>query len=316
LEDWGEAGFPCATFPCATSLQLHELSLDRDCAELLVEVAPLLLQQLRQLQVRWCRLGRRSNLAHATDGTRTVLQCPQVTNPVTLEPAALALLLQHCPHLKALHTSGTPHSACDDADAALLPPAERRPWGLQELAFLRNTSLQAHQLHALLAAPAAAGEEASAAAVDSTWAGRLWCMAGHPSSSHHAPAWRQLTRLDLASSHQLGSSLAFMGLCPALRALSLHSCYRCTNATLKALAQALQDSSAGDADAEQPPLEQLDLSYTRVTDPGMPHLAATLPALRWLGLKGCNVSDDGLAQLLQLRHVTALQIKHCHRCCV
>ncbi|WIA38309.1 hypothetical protein OEZ86_001648 [Tetradesmus obliquus] len=45
----------------------------------------------------------------------------------------------------------------------------------------------------------------------------------------------------------------------------------------------------------------------------MAHLAAALPQLCWLGLKGCNVGDDGLLHLLQLQQLTALHIKHCHR---
>lgn len=62
------------------------------------------------------------------------------------------------------------------------------------------------------------------------------------------------------------------------------------------------------------PLRHLDLSYTRVSDGGMPSLAAALPQLQWLGLKGCNVGDDGLLHLLQLQQLTALHLKHCHRC--
>jgi hypothetical protein len=45
----------------------------------------------------------------------------------------------------------------------------------------------------------------------------------------------------------------------------------------------------------------------------MTHLAAALPELRWLGLQGCNVGDDGLMQLLQLQQLMCLHIKHCHR---
>lgn len=60
-------------------------------------------------------------------------------------------------------------------------------------------------------------------------------------------------------------------------------------------------------------LVQLDLAYTRVNDRAMLHLAAVVPGLQWLSLKGCNVSDDGLLHLLQLRQLTALHIKHCHR---
>lgn len=67
------------------------------------------------------------------------------------------------------------------------------------------------------------------------------------------------------------------------------------------------------AAAAAPPLRRLELSYTRVSDVGMTHLAAALPHLRWLGLKGCNVGDDGLIHLLQLQQLTALHIKHCHR---
>jgi hypothetical protein len=69
------------------------------------------------------------------------------------------------------------------------------------------------------------------------------------------------------------------------------------------------DSSGTDV----PPLQQLDLSYTRVRDGGMAHLVAALPRLSWLGLKGCNVGDDGLQHLLRLQHLTTLHIKHCHR---
>eukprot|EP00775_Hariotina_reticulata_P004119 gene4119-4365_t len=45
----------------------------------------------------------------------------------------------------------------------------------------------------------------------------------------------------------------------------------------------------------------------------MKHLAAALPGLQCLSLKGCNVGDDGLVHLLQLQGLTALNIKHCHR---
>jgi hypothetical protein len=132
-------------------------------------------------------------------------------------------------------------------------------------------------------------------------------------------------------------------LLPQLQSLALHSCYKVTNETLALFAKALHSKSKdteyalvqgyepavaadycssyhsnprecdGAAAAAACDLRRLDLSYTRVSDTGMTHLAAALPQLCWLGLKGCNVGDDGLMPLLQLQQLTALHIKHCHR---
>jgi hypothetical protein len=153
------------------------------------------------------------------------------------------------------------------------------------------------------------------------------------------PSLWQLTELDLTGCPKIGGSLVFLGLCPSLLSLRLHSCFKVTDAVLKELSTALQyDSNSlsnpgkstvttsnhhsstqaalADADsstADPVPLQQLDLSYTRVKDAGMPHLVAALPRLSNLGLKGCNVGDDGLDHLVRLQHLTALHIKHCHR---
>jgi hypothetical protein len=80
-------------------------------------------------------------------------------------------------------------------------------------------------------------------------------------------------------------------------------------------AEACSDATAaaGDSTADSTLLQQLDLSYTRVKDPGMRHLVSVMPNLCCLGLKGCNVGDDGLQHLLRLQHLTGLHIKHCHR---
>jgi hypothetical protein len=134
--------------------------------------------------------------------------------------------------------------------------------------------------------------------------------------------------------------LGFLALCPSLQSLSLHSCSHVTDSTLHELKDALHGSSthpaavdsdsntlsaaeacsdaaataAGDHAADSIPLQQLDLSYTRVKDPGMRHLVSAMPNLCWLSLKGCNVGDDGLQHLLKFQHLTGLHIKHCHRC--
>jgi hypothetical protein len=86
--------------------------------------------------------------------------------------------------------------------------------------------------------------------------------------------------------------------------------------TAAAVAGVHAEAGVQEADSSNtvPPLQRLDLSYTRVRDGGVPHLVAALPRLSWLGLKGCNVGDDGLQHLLRLPHLTALHIKHCHRC--
>lgn len=147
--------------------------------------------------------------------------------------------------------------------------------------------------------------------------------------------------VDLGCS-RLGGSWGFLALLPQLQYLALHSCYKVTNDTLASFAKALQracnssssfehaplaatpgSSTTGSssdhalqlnaAAAAAIPLRRLELSYTRVSDTGMAHLAAALPQLCWLGLKGCNVGDDGLLHLLQLQRLTALHIKHCHR---
>jgi hypothetical protein len=149
------------------------------------------------------------------------------------------------------------------------------------------------------------------------------------------PSLWHLTELDLTACPKIGASLAFLGLCPSLLSLCLHSCFKVTDAVVKELSAALQGDSSNlsnpgdsaatssstqealaDADsstADTMPLQQLDLSYTRVKDAGMPHLVAALPRLSCLGLKGCNVGDDGLEHLIKLQHLTALHIKHCHR---
>lgn len=49
LEEWGEVAL--ATYTNITQLQLHEVCLDLDCAEVLTAVAPKTLQQLKRLQV-------------------------------------------------------------------------------------------------------------------------------------------------------------------------------------------------------------------------------------------------------------------------
>jgi len=164
-----------------------------------------------------------------------------------------------------------------------------------------------------------------------------------------APSLLHLTALDLTACPKIGASLQFMALCPALLSLTLHSCFKVADATLQELSSALSsiqtsgnhgdhsplpssapvnsDLSTNGSSAtsftaedrhsshsESVPLQQLDLSYTRVKDAGMLHLAAALPNLAWLSVKGCNVGDDGLQHLLRLQHLTALHIKHCHRC--
>jgi hypothetical protein len=141
-----------------------------------------------------------------------------------------------------------------------------------------------------------------------------------------------------AGSNRLGGNWGFLALLPQLTSLALHSCYKVTNDTLAAFTKALYNScdssdhgpagtvSSNNALLQEPtsqttaaaaaavlPLRRLELSYTRVSDAGMSHLAVALPQLRWLGLKGCNVGDDGLLHLLQLQQLTALHIKHCHR---
>lgn len=165
-------------------------------------------------------------------------------------------------------------------------------------------------------------------------------------------AWRHVEHLDVTACPKIGTKLALvLAVCLALQSLCLHSCFKVTDTVFKELSQALQacsnsstlddatesssgansrqqDSAAAALHASKPegtdtdagsrigdtiPLQQLDLSYTRVKDAGMPHLVAALPNLQWLSLKGCNVGDEGLEHLLRLQHLTALHIKHCHR---
>lgn len=157
--------------------------------------------------------------------------------------------------------------------------------------------------------------------------------------------WLQLQELNLSGCSRLGGNWGFLALCPNLRSLNLHSCYKVTNETLQTFNKAVQTvhddyrgttccssiapgshaagsaaaaaAAAGTADAcagrTLLPLQQLDISYTRVSDGGMPHLSAALPQLRRLCAKGCNVGDDGLDHLMQLQQLTALHVKHCHR---
>lgn len=174
-----------------------------------------------------------------------------------------------------------------------------------------------------------------------------------PQASHLPASWPHLRKLDLSGCSKMGVDLLLLQLCPGLETLLLHSCSRVSNITLEYLHKEMQSCSssqdgstassshistsngalfataaAGGAaptpavvDAQVPaamqlsylPLRHLDLAYTRVRDSGIKHLAAAMPQLQRLSVKGCNVSDYGLAHLLQLQQLTALNIKHCHR---
>jgi hypothetical protein len=263
-------------------------------------------------------------------GSRT-----QVINPTWLDAGALLQLLSSCPSLTELHVRGS--WSCD-ASNTLQGAAQLMPLSLQRLTWQRNSNLHPAQLTELLAAhgkPDAAGNSTTMRQPPQ------WCRALSSSTAELAtPACQHLTALDLTACPKLGDSLSFLALCPALLSLCLHSCFKVTDATLQELStamQGLQDSntcasassqhastdaagSSPAADAQHVtahstaiPLQQLDLSYTRVKDAGMPHLVAALPNLLSLGLKGCNVGDDGLEHLLRLQHLTSLHIKHCHR---
>jgi hypothetical protein len=73
----------------------------------------------------------------------------------------------------------------------------------------------------------------------------------------------------------------------------------------------LQSTSAGDGTlrglSRCTRLEELDLSYTRVTGEGLRHLAS-LPRLRSLGLAGCPISDASLDYIASLRGLQSLDL--------
>lgn len=311
----------------------------------------------------------------------------QITNPVALVPEAAALLLQHCTNLTSWQTFGSDHAAGgSDTDFTSLQQ-HREHQLLRELVCQRRSGLQPAQLHAWLAAVAPdcntrhpechSGDDVAAHQQQPLWAARLLqsgcddiskaaaaasgtsSCSGDSSWTSYVPAWPHLTRLDVAGCHSLGGSLAKLGWCPSLLSLSLHSCYKVSNATIEAFSRALGGeqrslhahrtggcteeasdnpaatgvttagpwlaSTSSDLGAAEvagrglfavPPLRHLDLSYTRISDAAMPHLVAALPRLAWLAVKGCNVGDDGLLHVLRLQQLTALHIKHCHRCVV
>lgn len=283
----------------------------------------------------------------------------QVIEPVETDGVQLLQLLNTFLQLTELYVRGCwSHDSCHQQ-----PP---QPQQLRKLTFHRNSNLDEAQLIQLLSAPAGStwaesSEQQEATAVQlPDWCTALWNSFRSSDSSDRCsataagpflPAWKHLTHLDLTACSKLGASLCpLLALCPRLHTLSLHSCFKVTDATLRELCTVLNSattsncaekpsSSSIDSQAVAaggpmittnsvshapahtscsqvaagPPLRALDLSYTRVKDAGMPHLAAALPKLSWLGLKGCNVGDDGLVHLLQLQHLTALHIKHCHR---
>lgn len=302
--------------------------------------------------------------------------------PVSLDVTVLLQLASACPRLTQLCVDGSwDCNSSDNAQAA----AQVWPQQLSRLSLLRNSQLDPAQLHALLSLPnensvhsscrcnSSSSSSGDSPTILNTASLPLWCrvlgssacLESSCSSNSRsgstaamlAPALLHLTALDLTASPKIGASLQFMALCPALLSLTLHSCFKVTDATLQELSSALSSihtsSNHGDhsplpgsapvnsshpvgdlntngtngssatsftaedqrsSHGESVPLQQLDLSYTRVKDAGMLHLAAALPNLAWLSLKGCNVGDDGLQHLLRLQHLTAFHIKHCHRC--
>lgn len=261
----------------------------------------------------------------------------QVINPTWLDAGALLQLLNSCPSLTELHVRG---SWSSDTSDTLPGAAQHMPQQLQRLTWQRNSNLHPAQLTELLTA---CGTSVTGPGNSSTLRQPPhWCRALSSSTAELVtPTWQHLTALDLTACPKIGDSLSFLALCPALLSLCLHSCFKVTDATLQELSTAMQHpqdkncnsasnqgASSTDAGSSQQgstdaggstaqctaiPLQQLDLSYTRVKDAGMPHLVAALPALMSLGLKGCNVGDDGLEHLLRLQHLTCLHIKHCHR---
>lgn len=283
----------------------------------------------------------------------------QIINPAWLAADALLQLASTCSSLTGLYVRGS--WSCDSS-SLLQDAAQHMPQQLQKLVLQRNSNLDQAQLTALLSAQGTSNcssRSSSTPTADSPSSSRQsqlpqWCRALVNGWTEHVeesssvlgtaaapmPLLWHLTALDLTACPKIGASLAFVGLCPSLLSLCLHSCFKVTDAVLKDLSTALQGSSSSnlstpgdststtsnnhssakeavaDADsstADTVPLQQLDLSYTRVKDAGMPHLVTALPRLSCLGLRGCNVGDDGLDHLIRLQHLTALHIKHCHR---
>lgn len=276
--------------------------------------------------------------------------CCQITNPAWLEAEALLQLVSSCPSLRELAVRGPWQGG---SSATLQDGRLQMPQQLQRLAMQRNSNLDQTQLLTLLSSTAGHNHhhEQQQQPLWCRALARHLCENGNSDCSSAGdalpgPTWPHLTALDLTACPKLGASLAFLAACPSLRSLCLHSCFKVTDATLQDLHKALHSSSdtgsgtscqdCGDDSAPEThecsegvqagtdvqegpasrgvPLQQLDLSYTRIRDGSMPHLAAALPNLCWLGLKGCNVGDDGLQHLLRLQQqLTALHIKHCHR---
>lgn len=288
-------------------------------------------------------------------------------------------LVSSCPLLTELHVRGSSWDFDSSSDSFAdsrsgMHGAAQGGRRLLRLCLQHNSNLSPSHLVSLLSVSECATQSSSdsdalpAAAGGSAINMPRWCRALINSSSSSnapqfndsgtplhvlAPAWPHLTAVNLSACPKIGGSLAFMALCPSLLSLTLHSCFKVTDATLQELSTALNGigssiqqssdsvgegscilqsndthaASAGGLNGSQdgctdaanshkvlPPLQVMDLSYTRVKDAGMPHLVATLPSLQSLALKGCNVGDDGLVHLLQLTNLTALHIKHCHRC--
>jgi len=310
----------CSILPGIKRLRLNQLDCGTDLADYLIDSNSEQLQQLVELQV-WLPVD--------IDGLKT--------------------LLAACTSLRTLALRGN----CS-INSALT--GQMHPVNLQQLALQQNSALDADQLIKWLSVTAAPQE---ALGLQSDSHGAAIAPVDVAGTCIHArcnglqlqpllPAWPNLQVLDLTGSSKLGASWNFLALCPALQQLILHSCYKVTNDTLKAFAEAVDRLrnalSSGISDCAeylvtpgrgsggwageqqiiqtarcslhsgQILLKHLNLAYTRVSDNGMKHLAAALSGLQSLNLKGCNVGDDGLEHLLQLQGLTALNIKHCHRC--
>lgn len=343
LEDWAEEAL--SAFQRAQRLALSGVSLGPDCVLALQQTAPQLLHGLKSLQVLQprliCQPCRRGGLRSSSSSCLTTLPLfpvlcvqTQVINPTWLDAGALLQLLSSCPSLTELHIRGS--WSCDASDTLPGPAQHCLRQQLHRLSWQRNSNLHTAQLTELLTARGTCVPAGNSSTPSQP---PRWCRALSSSTAElSTPTWQHLTALDLTACPKIGDSLSFLALCPALLSLCLHSCFKVTDTTLQELSKAMQhpqdndcDSASTDAGSSQQgstdagaggdvpaqhtaiPLQQLDLSYTRVKDAGMPHLVAALPALLSLGLKGCNVGDDGLEHLLSLQHLTSLHIKHCHR---
>lgn len=338
-----------SVYPQATHIYLSQVNLDTDIVEFLAANSPTKLRQLASI--------------HIADLRNT-------------DSSALALILRTCTGLTSIQLNG---------DWQPDPPFEipdGYPPNVQRLGLQRNVHLSSTDLCRWLIAPNAhtarhqlqcewqcrPNSHSSRQQADRVWtpltSGLAFAAAGgdysllqqDPAIGGISPAWPHLQELDLSGCSGVGDSWEFFALCPQLRSLRMHSCFKVTSDTLRHVHEVWEDyiseknscssgsacsklcsssrcrspCAATHAQAEAAEagssvaspqsvpavglnLVQLDLSYTRVNDKGMVHLAHIAPNLQSLSLKGCNVGDDGLLHLLPLSQLTALHIKHCHR---